>query len=95
MPNQEEKTYRGNVDERHKEAEKRMNWLEERYSTFNSEMGKVKEDLSSVKIAVEGIKINVEWLVKTYWVLVTASLGSFFSLAVYIVFSLIKSGIIK
>ena len=48
---------------RHIETERRLQWLEEHYSQFNSEFGEVKTD--------------VKWLVKFYWVIMGTSTGAF------------------
>lgn len=42
--------------------DKRLKWLEDRYSTFNEEFGTVKSD--------------VKWLVKFFWIVATSSIGS-------------------
>ena len=68
----EEATYRELHEKRQEEAERRLLWLEERYARFNDEFGDVRSD--------------VRWLVKTYWIVLSASVGSLISA----VLSLIK-----
>ena len=51
-----------NGEYRHEETDRRLQWLEEHYSTFNEEFASVKAD--------------VKWLVKFFWVIATASIGA-------------------
>jgi len=51
------------------EQDRRIECLENHIATLNNEMGEVK-------IAVSGIKTDVNWLKKSYWVIATASIGA-------------------
>ena len=57
-------------DYRDKEQDRRIECIEGHISTLNSEMG-------DVKTAVEGIKTDVDWLKRSYWVIAIASIGAF------------------
>ena len=46
---------------RDRETDRRLKWLEDRYSIFNEEFGEVKSD--------------VKWLVKYHWIITAASVG--------------------
>ena len=52
-------------DYQNQEQDRRIKWLEDHYTTFNSEFGEVKAD--------------VKWLKKFFWIVATASIGSFVS----------------
>ena len=51
------------------EQDRRLKWLEERYSTFNTEMGKVQIDCAIMKA-------DIKWLKRGYWAIFTASIGA-------------------
>ena len=51
------------------EQNRRINWLEDKFSTINSELSSVKTDMAK-------IKTDVEWLKKTYWIVVSSSVGA-------------------
>jgi len=51
------------------EQDRRLEVLEGHIGTLNSEMGNVQK-------CVSGIKTDLEWLKKTYWVIATASVGA-------------------
>ena len=53
---------------KNQEQDRRLIWLEDHYSTFNTEMGTVKEDVAK-------IKTDVSWLKKFFWIVATASIG--------------------
>ena len=53
---------------KNEEQDRRINWLENHWSTFNTEMGEVKTDLATVKT-------DVSWLKKYFWIVATASIG--------------------
>lgn len=48
---------------------RRIEWLEAHWSTFNDEMGAVKQDVAE-------IKTDVAWLKANHWIVVTASTGA-------------------
>ncbi len=52
-----------------KEQNRRIVWLEDKFSTINGELGSVKTDMTQ-------IKTDVEWLKKTYWIVVSSSIGA-------------------
>jgi len=54
---------------KNEEQDRRLKWLEEHYSTFNNEMGEVKQGLAEVKT-------DVSWLKKYFWIVTTASIGA-------------------
>ena len=43
---------------------------------INQEMGDVKDCVTRVKVDLAIVKTDVAWLKKTYWIVVTASLGA-------------------
>jgi len=51
------------------EQERRILWLENHWSTFNDELGVVKTKIGK-------IETNVNWLMKSYWVIAGASIGA-------------------
>ena len=53
---------------KNEEQDRRINWLENHWSTFNTEIGEVKTDLATVKT-------DVSWLKKYFWIVATASIG--------------------
>jgi hypothetical protein len=57
-------------DYRDKEQDRRIECLEGHIGALNSEMGNVQK-------AVEGIKTDVDWLKRSYWVIAIASIGAF------------------
>ena len=57
--------------------EKRLDRLEEKVDTIMSNhLVHVKDDISELKSAISIVATNVSWLIKTYWVVVSASVGS-------------------
>jgi hypothetical protein len=51
------------------EQNRRITWLEDHYSTFNGEMGDVKQGMAVVKT-------DVAWLKKYFWIVNAASIGA-------------------
>ena len=58
------------------EQDRRMNNIEESVKTINHEMGEVRDNIADVKIDVAKVKTDVAWLKRTYWVVVSASVGA-------------------
>lgn len=57
--------------------EERFNKLEEKVDTImGNHLPHLKEDMAELKFSVIAVRTNVEWLMKTYWVVVSASIGS-------------------
>ena len=52
-----------------KDQDRRLDRVENHIATTNKEMGEVQVDVAE-------IKTDVAWLKKTYWVVVSASLGA-------------------
>ena len=57
-----------NVKYQNKEQDRRILFLEDKFTTINSEMG-------GVKIDVGNIKTDICWIKKSYWIVATASIG--------------------
>lgn len=67
-----------NTEYQNKEQDRRITWLENHYTTFNKEFGDLQKQ-------VAGIETDVKWLVKSYWVIVTASIGAVVSSIINII----------
>jgi hypothetical protein len=61
-------------DYQNQEQDRRIKWLEDHYSTFNSEMGEVKTDVAL-------IKTDMRWLKRMMWWLISVIITGFGSLA--------------
>jgi len=57
-----------NTNYKNQEQDRRIEVLEKHIATINDE-------LNSVKIDMAEIRANVCWLRKSYWIIITASLG--------------------
>ena len=63
-------TPKNNVqDEKIKEDERRICWLEEHFTTMNSELGSVKESMKA-------IEADVSWLKQFFWIVAISSIGA-------------------
>ena len=60
--------------------DQRMTKLEEDFrevcSNYNHEIGEVRDSIAIVKQDVAQVKTNVDWLMRSYWVVATASIGA-------------------
>lgn len=59
-----------------KEQDRRIDKMEGHIETTNQEMGEIRDHIVIVKLDVTEVKTDVAWLKKTYWVVVSASLGA-------------------
>jgi archaellum component FlaC len=55
--------------------EGRINAMEKHIETANHEMGELRDGINIVDRKVEGIKTDVDWLKRTYWIVAGASIG--------------------
>lgn len=43
----------------------------------NGEMGTIRQEMGDMRICMSKIRTDVDWLKKSFWVIVTASAGAF------------------
>jgi len=52
---------------------------DERIKNVEGHIATINDELGSVKIDVAKIRTDMDWLKKTYWIVVTASVGGLFA----------------
>jgi hypothetical protein len=64
--------------------------IHERQDTANNRTEKVEDRLLLVETETDKQQTDLKWLKKNYWIIVTASLGTFFSVLGIVLLSLFK-----
>jgi len=50
--------------------------IEKEIRIINDEMGDVKEEIGKIKTHIAEIKVDLNWLKRFFWIVVTASIAS-------------------
>lgn len=63
-------------NQEHKYMKERIERLEKIVSEIrDNHLGHLKQNINDLRIEIVGVKTDVKWLKKTYWIVVTASVG--------------------
>lgn len=58
------------------EQDRRIDKVEDHIATTNREMGEVRDSIATVKIDVAGVKTDVSWLKRFFFIIASSSIGA-------------------